>query len=47
MSTERLFETALGVGEPWYVKAVRFEEAQRTLTVAVDFRAGSRFGVPG
>ena len=47
MSTERLFETALGVGEPWYVKAVRFEEAGRTLAIAVDFRAGSRFGVAG
>jgi transposase len=47
MSTERLFETALGVGEPWYVKAVRFEEAERSLTIAVDFRAGSRFGVAG
>jgi hypothetical protein len=47
MSTERLFETALGVGQPWYVKAVRFEEADRTFTLAVDFRPGSGFGVAG
>lgn len=47
MSTERLFETALGVGEPWYVKGVYFDEAKRTLSIAVDFRAGSRFGVAG
>lgn len=47
MSTERPVETALGVWEPWYVKAVRFEAADRTLTLAVDFRAGSRLGVAG
>jgi hypothetical protein len=36
MSTERLFETALWVAEPLYVKAVRFEETDRTLTIAAE-----------
>jgi transposase len=41
--TNQLFESALGIAAPWYVKGVDFDAAQRQLTIAVDFVAGSRF----
>jgi transposase len=41
-----LFEAALGVSSPWYVREARFDAAARTLTIGVDFRAGSRFSHP-
>ena len=45
--TEKLFETALGIGAPWYVYGADFDAQARTLAIRVDFRAGSRFAVPG
>jgi transposase len=45
--TEKLFETALGIGAPWYVAGTDFNAQARTLTIRVDFTAGSRFAVPG
>jgi transposase len=47
MQTEQLFEAALGVSTPWYVRETRFDVEARTLTIYVDFRAGSRFSYPG
>jgi transposase len=44
---EKLFETALGIGAPWYVAGADFNVRARTLTIGVDFTAGSRFAVPG
>ena len=44
--TAKLFETALGVGAPWHVAGVDFDEAKRALTILVDFTAGSRFPHP-
>jgi len=46
MQSEQLFEAALGVSSPWYVREARFDAAARTLTIRVDFRAGSRFSHP-
>lgn len=46
MGTEKLFEAALGIGEPWYVREARFNAAAHSLTIAVDFRSGSRFAHP-
>ncbi len=43
----KLFEAALGIAEPWYIKGVDFDAARKTLTIGVDFIAGSRFAVPG
>jgi transposase len=43
----KLFETALGIVEPWYVQGVDFDAAKKMLTIAVDFVAGSRFALPG
>lgn len=45
--TNQLFESALGITAPWYVQAVDFDAAQRQLTIAVDFAAGSRFAYAG
>jgi transposase len=47
MATERLFETALGVESPWFVKDVSFDAKAKVLTIGVDFRAGSRFPFAG
>jgi transposase len=41
--SNQLFEAALGIKSPWFVKAVDFDAAQRRLTISVDFPRGSRF----
>ena len=45
--TDKLFEMALGIGAPWYVAGTEFNAEARTLTIRVDFKAGTRFSVPG
>jgi transposase len=45
--TAKLFEAALGIASPWYINGVEFDVAKKTLAIAVDFVAGSRFAVPG
>lgn len=45
--SEKVFETALGIGAPWFVNGVDFDAAARTLTINIDFVAGSRFACPG
>lgn len=46
MDTAKLFNTALGLKEPWYVRDVSFDEKAKVLTLDVDFRKGSRFPHP-
>lgn len=46
MQSEKLFEAALGVTKPWYVKEARFDGPAKTLTIDVDFESGSRFSHP-
>lgn len=43
----QLFEAALGLAKPWHVKGVDFDTVHKTLTIKVDFVAGSKFPVPG
>ena len=43
---DKLFEAALGIEAPWYVQGVDFDTAKKTLTIAIDFVAGSRFEHP-
>ena len=43
----KLFESALGVADPWRVTGVDFDAGQKVLTITVDFVAGSRFAVSG
>jgi transposase len=47
MMNEKLFETALGIAEPWHVVSVDLDPAVKTLTVGIDFTPGSRFTVAG
>ena len=47
MATERLFEAALGVASPWFVKEVSFDLKAKVLSIGVDFKTGSRFPFPG
>ena len=46
MST-KLFEAALGIASPWYINGADFDAEKKTLSIGVDFVAGSRFAVPG
>lgn len=46
MAREKLFETTLGIGQPWYVRNTKFDATARMLTITVDFRAGSSFAHP-
>lgn len=43
----KLFEAALGIAEPWFIQGVDFDAGNKTLTIGIDFIAGSRFAVPG
>ena len=45
--TAKLFEAALGISSPWYINRTDFDVAKKTLTIGVDFIAGSRFAVSG
>jgi transposase len=47
LMTEKLFETALGIGPPWFVAGADFNAEARTLTIRADFVVGSRFAAPG
>ena len=44
---DKLFEAALGIQAPWSVTSVKFDESAKVLTVDIDFKRGSRFGVEG
>jgi transposase len=43
----QLFEAALGIANPWYVQGVDFDAARKTLTIRIDFVAGTRFPAAG
>lgn len=45
--TAKVFEAALGIGRPWSVRSVEFDEAAKVLTVLIDFEPGARFAVSG
>lgn len=42
-----LFETALGIKTPWFIRQIDFDDQVKTLTIKVDFSPGSRFSYPG
>lgn len=42
-----LFEAALGIGAPWSVAGVEFDEAAKVLTLRIDLTPSSRFAVSG
>ena len=46
MQSEQLFEVALGVKEPWYIREVRFDAEAKMLMILIDFKVGRRFVHP-
>ncbi|MHB9100405.1 MAG: hypothetical protein ACYC2E_02645 [Sulfuricella sp.] len=42
----QIFEAALGIAHPWYVQGVDFDAEQKSLSIHIDFIAGSRFAYP-
>lgn len=45
--TARVFEAALGIGAPWSVRAIEFDERSGVLTLQVDFKPGTHFTIAG
>ena len=43
MEMLRLFEMALSIQEPWYVKGITFNEDEKQLDIKIDFKRGSKF----
>lgn len=43
----QIFEAALGIADPWYIKGADFDAEQKCLSIHIDFVAGSRFAYPG
>uniref|UniRef100_E6QVK2 Transposase n=1 Tax=mine drainage metagenome TaxID=410659 RepID=E6QVK2_9ZZZZ len=43
----QIFEAALGISNPWYIKGVDFDVERKHLSIHIDFVAGSRFAYPG
>lgn len=43
MNIEQLFSAALGIADPWYIKSVNFDSANKKLDIEVDFKKGSTF----
>ena len=43
MFTRNLFEMALNIVEPWYIKDIQFSAEEKRLDIHVDFRKGSLF----
>jgi transposase len=44
--TNALFEAALGITKPYFVKGIDFDQQARQLTIQIDFSPGSRFAHP-
>ena len=43
MITKDLFKRALNIQEPWYLKSIEFNEAEKRLDLYIDFKEGSVF----
>jgi len=40
---QELFEQALNIREPWYVKRIEFIQGQKRLNIEIDFKKGTKF----
>lgn len=45
MDMERLFEAALGINNPWFVKSINFDSQSKRLDLVIDFTRGSKFSL--
>lgn len=43
MKSEMLFEAALSISKPWYIKEIKFDSGLKRLDVHIDFNRGSVF----
>ena len=43
MKSEMLFEAALSIKEPWYIKDIKFDVNLKRLDIYIDFKRGSLF----
>jgi transposase len=43
MMIKKLFEMALLIHDPWYVKDLKFDEEKKQLDIHIDFKRGSKF----
>lgn len=41
-----LFQSALGIEEPWYISEYKFDPEERTLDLYIDFEKGAKFTCP-
>ncbi len=46
MTDKQLFELALGLTSPWYVKSYKLEKEDKKFTIHLDFQRGGRFSCP-
>jgi transposase len=46
MMMSSLFEAALAIKAPWYIRDLQFDEPKKTLTIQIDFYRGSQFPHP-
>jgi transposase len=44
--SNKLFEAALNISDPWFVQGIDFDESKKLLTIGIDFVAGTRFPHP-
>jgi len=44
--SNQIFEAALGIVNPWYIKGIDFDADRKSLAIQIDFVAGSRFAHP-
>lgn len=42
-SQNKLFEDALGIKSPWFIKEIKFDEKQQQLNIDIDFKKGAEF----
>jgi transposase len=42
---DKVFEEALGVEDPWFVRQITFNKEPNRLDVDIDFKKGSRFPI--
>ena len=47
MKTENLFEAALNIHSPWYIKSAEFSEEKGRLDIYIDFKKGATFSHEG
>ncbi len=46
ISQEDLFSIALGLENPWFIKAIEFKVEEKQLDLYIDFKSGSKFQCP-